>query len=181
MRPRYSVAGRKSDSLDSFVLAELARTDSHRSRVLVPDSDGTNALRAMTRARESLVRSRVGLANQLRDQLAYFWPSASKVFWSVNSQIALAPSRSVPNEQSCRWWRGHLRLLDRAQGQRWLRAGSYRSDGDAGVEVPKASDQCSGSSASMWLLPATLPLINTRVPPSAAGSNLTVICSPLSL
>ena len=39
MRPRYSVAGGKSDGFDSFVLAELARTDSHRFRVLVPDSD----------------------------------------------------------------------------------------------------------------------------------------------
>ena len=79
-RPRYSVAGGKSDGFDSFVLAELARTDSHRFRVLVPDSDQTKALRAMTRARESLVRTRVGLANQLRDQLACFWPGASKVF-----------------------------------------------------------------------------------------------------
>jgi transposase len=89
-RPRYSVAGGKSDGFDSFVLAELARTDSHRFRVLVPDSDQTKALRAMTRARESLVRTRVGLANQLRDQLACFWPGAAKVFWSVDSRIALA-------------------------------------------------------------------------------------------
>src|SRR5690348_13665884 len=66
MRPRYSVAGGKSDVFDSFVLAELARTDSHRFRVLVPDSDQTKALRAMTRARESLVHTRIGLANQLR-------------------------------------------------------------------------------------------------------------------
>ena len=34
------------------MLAELARTDSHRFRVLVPDSDQTKALRAMTRARD---------------------------------------------------------------------------------------------------------------------------------
>jgi hypothetical protein len=65
MRPRYSVAGGKSDSFDSFVLAELARTDSHRFRVLVPDSDRTKALRAMTRARESLVRTGSG------------WPTSS--------------------------------------------------------------------------------------------------------
>jgi transposase len=72
MRPRFSVAGGKSDGFDSFVLAELARTDSHRFRVLEPDSDQTKALRAMTRARDSLVHTRVGLANQLRDQLATF-------------------------------------------------------------------------------------------------------------
>jgi transposase len=74
MRPRFSVAGGKSDGFDSFVLAELARTDSHRFRVLAPDSDRTKALRAMTRARDGLVRTRVGLASQLRDQLACFWP-----------------------------------------------------------------------------------------------------------
>ena len=96
MRPRYSVAGGKSDVFDSFVLAELARTDSHRFRVLVPDSDRTKALRAMTRARESLVHTRIGLANQLRDQLACFWPGASKVFCSVDTAIALAFLRRYP-------------------------------------------------------------------------------------
>src|SRR5512140_1373962 len=101
-RPRYSIAGGKSDSFDSFVLAELARTDSHRFRVLVPDSDQTKALRAMTRARESLVRTRVGLANQLRDQLACFWPGASKVFCAVDSQIALAFLRKYPTPVDAR-------------------------------------------------------------------------------
>ncbi len=95
-RPRFSVAGGKSDGFDSFVLAELARTDSHRFRVLEPDSDQTKALRAMTRARDSLVHTRVGLANQLRDQLATFWPGASKVFCSVDTQIALAFLRRYP-------------------------------------------------------------------------------------
>ena len=69
MRPRYSVAGGKSDGFDSFVLAELARTDHHRFRVLVPDSDQTKALRAMTRARDSLVRTRVGLAGSVRSSV----------------------------------------------------------------------------------------------------------------
>jgi transposase len=102
MRPRFRVAGGKSDGFDSFVLAELARTDSHRFRVLVPDSDRTKALRAMTRARESLVRTRIGLANQLRDQLACFWPGAAKVFWSVDSQIALAFLKRYPTPLDAR-------------------------------------------------------------------------------
>src|SRR5437588_2835437 len=95
-RPRYSVAGGKSDGFDSFVLAELARTDSHRFRVLVPDSDRTKTLRATTRARDSLVRTRLGLANQLRDLLGTFWPGASKVFCSVDTRIALAFLRRYP-------------------------------------------------------------------------------------
>jgi hypothetical protein len=36
MRPRFSVAGGKSDSFDSFVLAELARTDSTPSESSSP-------------------------------------------------------------------------------------------------------------------------------------------------
>jgi transposase len=102
MRPRFSVAGGKSDGFDSFVLAELARTDSHRFRVLEPDSDQTKALKAMTRVRDSLVHTRVGLANQVRDQLATFWPGASKVFWLVDTQIALAFLRRYPTPADTR-------------------------------------------------------------------------------
>jgi hypothetical protein len=102
MRPRYSVAAGKSDGFDSFVLAELARTDSHRVRVLEPDSDRTKALRALTRAREDLVRTRVALANQLRDELACFWPGASKVFCAVDSPIALAFLRRYPSPVDAR-------------------------------------------------------------------------------
>jgi transposase len=87
MRPRYSVAAGKSDGFDSFVLAELACTDSHRFRVLTPDSDRTKALRALTRAREDLVGTRVALANQLRDQLACFCPGAGKVFCQAASAV----------------------------------------------------------------------------------------------
>jgi transposase len=89
-RPRYEAAGGKSDGFDAFVLAELARTDSHRLRELRPDSDETRALRALTRAREDLVGARVRLANELRAQLDAFWPGAARVFADVDSPIALA-------------------------------------------------------------------------------------------
>jgi len=97
MRPRFSAAGGKSDSFDAFVLAELARTDSHRFRVLVPDSDHTKALRALSRAREDLVAHRVALANELRAQLECFWPGAAHVFADVDSPIALAFLRRYPS------------------------------------------------------------------------------------
>ena len=72
-RARFRVSGGKSDGFDAFVLCELARTDHHRFRVLVPDSDQTMALRALTRAREDLVMSRVAMCNQLRSELERFW------------------------------------------------------------------------------------------------------------
>jgi transposase len=101
-RPRFSNSGGKSDSFDSFVLAELARTDRHRFRVLVPDSDQTKALRALTRAREDLVEHRVALANQLRNQLEAFWPGAARVFADVDSPIALAFLKRYPSPADAR-------------------------------------------------------------------------------
>ena len=97
MRPRFTAAGGRSDSFDAFVLAELARTDSRRFRVLVPDTDATKALRALTRAREELVDTRVALANALRAQLQCFWPGAAQIFADVDSAIALAFLKRYPS------------------------------------------------------------------------------------
>lgn len=97
MRPRFSAAGGKTDSFDSYVLGELARTDSHRFRVLVPDSDATKALRALSRAREDLVDTRVALANELRAQLDCFWPGAKEIFADIDSPIALAFLKRYPS------------------------------------------------------------------------------------
>jgi transposase len=102
MRPRFSAAGGKSDSFDSFVLAELARTDSHRYRILVPDSDATKALRALSRAREDLVRHRVALANELRAQLECFWPGAVQLFAEIDSPIALQFLKRYPSPADAR-------------------------------------------------------------------------------
>jgi transposase len=89
-RARFRAAGGKSDRFDAFVLCELARTDHHRFRVLVPDSDQTKALRALTRGRELLVEQRVALCNQLRAELERFWPGAIDVFADLDSPISLA-------------------------------------------------------------------------------------------
>jgi transposase len=145
MRPRFSAAGGKSDSFDSFVLAELARTDSHRYRVLVPDTDATKALKALTRAREDMVRTRVGLANELRAQLECFWPGAIKVFAEIDSPIALAflkrfPSpadtRGLGEQRMARFLKRHAysgrrtpaELLERLRGAAHGRAGELESD-----------------------------------------------------
>ena len=89
-RERFRAAGGKSDRFDAFVLAELCRTDSHRFPALCPQGDETTALQALSRLREDLVETRVGLANQLRAQLEAFWPGAARIFADVDSQIALA-------------------------------------------------------------------------------------------
>jgi len=100
-RPRFAVAHGKSDRFDAYVLAELARTDAHRFRALVPDGDETKALRALTRSREDLVGVRVELANQLRAQLEAFWPGAL-IFAEVDSPISLAFLERYPGPADAR-------------------------------------------------------------------------------
>jgi transposase len=101
-RPRFRAAGGKSDSFDAFCLAELARTDHHRFRVLAPDSDETKALRALTRTREDLVRIRVSLTNCLHAELEAFWPGADRVFCKIASPIALAFLERYPSPTDAR-------------------------------------------------------------------------------
>ena len=100
-RDRYRTGG-KSDGFDAYVLAELARTDMHRLRLLEPDSDETKALRALTRTREDLVEQKVALANQLRAQLDAFWPGAKRIFADVDSPIALAFLERYPSPDDAR-------------------------------------------------------------------------------
>jgi transposase len=101
-RPRFSASASKSDAFDAFVLAELARTDRHRFRRLAPDSDETKALKALTRAREDLVQTRVALANRLRSELEAFWPGAARVFADLDSPIALSFLERYPGPQDAR-------------------------------------------------------------------------------
>jgi transposase len=143
-RDRFSPAGGKSDNFDAFVLAELARTDSHRFRILVSDSDATKALRALTRAREDLVSARVALANELRAQLECFWPGAGKLFADIDSPIALAFLDRYPSPADARGLgeqrlagflarqrysgrRSPAELLDRLRGAAQGRAGQQES------------------------------------------------------
>ena len=99
-QPGYGVAGGKSDRFDSFVLAELAPTPTLMvsSRVLVPDGDETKALGAMTGSvRVSCARG-WGWRTSCAISSRCFWPGASKVFSTVDSQFALAflQARSTP-------------------------------------------------------------------------------------
>lgn len=103
-RPRFRATGAraKSDSFDAFCLSELARTDHHRFRALVPDSDQTKALRALTRSRQEMVGTRVALANQLRSELEAFWGGAAILFKEIDSSISLAFLARYPSPEDAR-------------------------------------------------------------------------------
>jgi transposase len=148
-RPRFRPAGGKSDRFDAFVLCELARTDHHRFRALVPDSDQTKALRALTRGRELLVEQRVALCNQLRAELERFWPGAVAIFADLDSPIALAFLQRYPSPCDARlgekrlaqWLARHhycgrrspAELLERLRQAPSGRAGELEADARRGI------------------------------------------------
>lgn len=101
-RPRFRASGGKSDAFDAFCLAELARTDHRRFRTLAPDSDETKALRALTRARGDLVKTKVSLTNRLQAELDAFWPGAAGIFCRLDSPIALAFLERYPSPTDAR-------------------------------------------------------------------------------
>lgn len=99
-RPRYRAAGGKSDVGDSYLLADVLRTDGHRFRRLSPQSDALKALRALVRTRDDLVSERISLANQLRSLLESFWPGAVAIFADIDSPIALDFVQRFPTPES---------------------------------------------------------------------------------
>ena len=99
-RPRYRSSGAKDDRGDAFLLADLLRTDGHRFRPLAAPSDAIRSLRTLTRGRDDMVATRVGLANQLRSLLESFWPGAAAIFADIDSPIALAFLERYPTPQS---------------------------------------------------------------------------------
>ena len=101
-RDRFRAAGGKSDRFDAFVLCELARTDAHRFRVLEPDSDETQALKALTRARRDIVESRTAASNQLYAELERFWAGPLGLFSDLDGQISLAFIKRYPSPADIR-------------------------------------------------------------------------------
>ncbi|HEY9105549.1 MAG TPA: IS110 family transposase [Roseateles sp.] len=117
-RPRYRSHGAKSDASDAYLLADLLRTDGHRWAPLAPQSDAIRALRALVRARDDLVASRIALANQLRSTLEAFWPGAAAIFAAIDSPIALAFLHRYPSPSAAA-------RLSEAQIDRFCRGRHY--------------------------------------------------------
>jgi transposase len=89
-RERHSTSGAKSDPGDAFVLAELARTDSHNHRRVAGDSELGEAVKVLARAHQNLIWTRRRQLNQLRSTLREFYPAALEAFDDLGSPDALA-------------------------------------------------------------------------------------------
>ncbi len=98
-RERDSVAGVKSDRRDAAVLANLVRTDRHKHRPLVGDSEPAQEIRARARAHLRAVRTLVRLRNQLRSLLLEFYPAAARLLTAEELGDGLAVLAVAPDPE----------------------------------------------------------------------------------
>lgn len=99
-RPRWGAARAKSDPGDSYKLADLLRTDSHRLRRLRPLDPATRHLQVISRLRDDHLEAKTAATNQLGALLDGHWPGAKAIFARLDSHIALDFLERYPTPQA---------------------------------------------------------------------------------
>ena len=94
-RDRHSVAGRKSDHGDSFVLANVLRTDLHAHRPLPADSELAQAIAVLARAQQNAVWDRTTAHNRLRSHLREYYPAFLAAYATAKGGIMRPDARAV--------------------------------------------------------------------------------------
>src|SRR5580704_14982338 len=92
-RDRHSVAGRKSDHGDSFVLATVLRTDLHAHRPLPADTELAQAIAVLARAQQDAVWDRTQAHNRLRSHLREYFPGFLAAFAAAKGGIMRPEAR----------------------------------------------------------------------------------------
>jgi hypothetical protein len=92
-RDRHSVSGGKSDPGDSFVLANVLRTDMGMHRPLPADSELAQAIAVLARAQQDAVWDRTTAHNKLRSHLREYYPGFLAAF-PMPAAASSAPGRA---------------------------------------------------------------------------------------
>jgi transposase len=94
-RDRHSVARKKSDHGDSFVLANVLRTDMHAHRPLPADSELAQAIAVLARAQQDAVWDRTTAHNKLRSCLREYYPAFLAAFAAAKGGIMRPEARTI--------------------------------------------------------------------------------------
>ncbi len=94
-RDRHSVARRKSDAGDAFVLANILRTDRSAHRPLPADSELAQAIAVLARAQQDAVWARTDAHNKLRSLLREFYPSLLQAFTTKRGGLLRREARAL--------------------------------------------------------------------------------------
>ena len=121
-RKRYRPSGARDDRFDSFVLADVKRTDTACWRRVDFGSEAVREIRLLARDHHGLVESHVALHNRLRSTLKEYYPEYVHFFANVAcaTSLALWPIRTStpPVDSATRSLRSSSRATVSAM-QRW--------------------------------------------------------------
>lgn len=87
-RGRYNQSGARNDKLDSYIIADLLRTDIHRLYPWHPGSELLQQMRVLSGASQYWTKQSVALSNRLHAYLSRYHPSILTVFSEWPSKIA---------------------------------------------------------------------------------------------
>ncbi|MCL4162274.1 UNVERIFIED_CONTAM: hypothetical protein GTU68_014460 [Idotea baltica] len=96
-RDRFTMAGAKDDRLDALVLADSLRTDTHLFRRLSQQACETIELREWSRIHDELTAERGSIVNQMRAQLARYFPAFAGVAPDPGDDWAIALLEAIPD------------------------------------------------------------------------------------
>ena len=94
-RDRYSVARKKSDAGDTFVLANVLRTDMAAHRPLPADSELAQAIAVLARAQQDAVWQRTCAHNKLRSLLREYYPALLAAFTNQRGGLLRPEARAL--------------------------------------------------------------------------------------
>ncbi len=94
-RDRYSVARKKSDAGDAFVLANILRTDLATHRPLPADSELAQAIAVLARAQQDAVWERTCAHNKLRSLLREYYPALLEAFTDKRGGLLRPEARAL--------------------------------------------------------------------------------------
>ena len=75
-KERYSNSGAKSDAADAHALADMVRAERHQLRAVAADTAGSEAIKVVARAHQTLIWERTRHMLRLRSALREYFPAA---------------------------------------------------------------------------------------------------------
>ena len=94
-RDRHSVARKKSDAGDAFVLANILRTDTAAHRPLPADPELVQAIAVLARAQQDAVWERTCAHNKLRSLLREYYPALLEAFTDKRGGLLRLEARAL--------------------------------------------------------------------------------------
>ncbi len=94
-RDRHTVAGRKSDHGDAYVLASVLRTDRALHRPLPADTELAQAIAVLARAQQDAVWDRTAAHNKLRSHLREYYPGFLAAYATAHRGILRPDARLI--------------------------------------------------------------------------------------